>query len=498
MTGLETMRVVTREPAIYIVAGNGTAGFSSDYGPAVCAQLNYPRKVAVDSSGNLFFSDYSNHRVRRVDAATQQITTVAGNGTAGFNGDNQPAVYSRLHYPRGVAVDAGGNLFIADCNNHRVRRVDAATRQITTVAGTGIAGFNGDNQPAVNAQLNSPIGVAVDAGGNLFITDFNNQRVRRVDAATRQITTVAGTGTAGFNGDNQSAVNAQLYGPVGVAADAGGNLFIGDYANHRVRRVDAATRQITTVAGTGIAGFNGDNQPAVNAQLNAPHTVAVDSGGNVFIADTSNHRVRRVDAATRQITTVAGIGTAGFNGDGGPAIGVQLNSPVGVAVDSGGGLFIADASNYRVRKVSDVASTARFSVAPGGPPDVRLERAGNTGYPGVQVRAEDDGTIAPQNVRVDLPAGVGLQFVGEPRYTLTVLPAAGTSRSYYGTVSPDGQSLTFDNVDLALSGRDSVSAVWVAVKAPAGARLGDTRLTFRIGDRLSDSTTIRVEEPPPA
>ncbi|MGA5900124.1 hypothetical protein ACPC5S_33200, partial [Streptomyces venetus] len=294
------------------------------------------------------------------------------------------------------------------------------------------------------------------------------------------------------------AVNAQLNGPVGVAVDSGGNVFIGDYANHRVRRVDAVTRQITTVAGNGTPGFNGDNQPAVNARLNAPHTVAVDSGGSLFIADASNHRVRRVDAATRLITTVAGTGIPGFNGDGGPAIDVQLNAPIGVAVDTGGSLFIADTNNHRVRKVSDVASTARFSVTPGGPPDVRLERAGNTGYPGVQVRAEDDGTIAPQNVRVDLPAGVGLQFVGEPRYTLTVLPAAGTSRSYYGTVSPDGQSLTFDNVDLALSGRDSVSAVWVAVKAPAGARLGDTRLTFRIGDRLSDSTAIRVEEPPPA
>ncbi|MGA5900123.1 hypothetical protein ACPC5S_33195, partial [Streptomyces venetus] len=204
MTGLEAMRVVTREPAIYIVAGNGTAGFSSDYGPAVCAQVNGPRKVAVDSSGNLFFSDYSNHRVRRVDAATGQITTVAGNGTAGFNGDNRPAVYAQLNAPRGVAVDSGGNVYISDCNNHRVRRVDAVTRQITTVAGNGTPGFNGDNQSAVNAQLYSPIGVAVDSGGNVFIGDFNNHRVRRVDAVTRQITTVAGNGTPGFNGDNQS------------------------------------------------------------------------------------------------------------------------------------------------------------------------------------------------------------------------------------------------------------------------------------------------------
>ncbi|MFG3661505.1 hypothetical protein ACGF8A_28535, partial [Streptomyces sp. NPDC047706] len=349
--------------------------------------------------------------------------------------------------------------------------------------------------PAVNAQLNGPIGLAVDSGGNVFIGDYSNHRVRRVDAVTGQITTVAGNGTAGFNGDNQSAVNARLYGPVGVAVDAGGNVFIGDYSNHRVRRVDAVTRQITTVAGNGTAGFNGDNQPAVNARLNYPHGVAVDAGGNLFIADASNHRVRKVDAATGQITTVAGNGTAGFNGDGGPAIAVRLSSPIGAAVDSAGSLFLSDSGNQRVRKVSGVAATAQFSVAPGGPPDVRLERAGNTGYPGVQLRAEEDGTVPAQSVRVDLPAGAGLQFVAEPRYQLTVLAAGGASRDYYGTVSADGQSLTFDNVHLAVSGRGSVSAAWVAVKALAGARLGDSRLTFRIGARSSDSTTIRVEDP---
>ncbi|MFG2132771.1 hypothetical protein ACGFNV_33925 [Streptomyces sp. NPDC048751] len=381
MTNPESPRVAEREPAIYVVAGNGTTGYDSDYGPAVCAPLNNPRKVAVDSVGNLYIADYSNHRVRKVDAATGQITTVAGNGTAGFNGDNQPAVNAQLNGPRGLAVDSSGNLYIVDNSNHRVRRVDAATRQITTVAGNGTAGFNGDNQPAVNARL-----------------------------------------------------------------------------------------------------YN-------------PHTVAVDSGGNLFIADTFNHRVRKVEAATRQITTVAGNGTAGFNGDGGPAIDVRLNNPVGVAVDSGGSLFLSDYSNQRVRKVSGVAATVQFSVAPGGPPDVRLERAGNTGYPGVQLRAEEDGTVPAQSVRVDLPAGAGLQFVAEPRYQLTVLAAGGTSRAYYGTVSADGQSLTFDNVDLALSGRGSVSAAWVAVKALAGARLGDTRLTFRVGARTSDSTTIRVEDP---
>ncbi|GAA3834866.1 hypothetical protein GCM10022403_079560 [Streptomyces coacervatus] len=495
MTDLETVRVDAREPAIYVVAGNGTSGFSSDYGPAVCAQLNLPMKVTVDSGGSLYIADYGNHRVRRVDARTRQITTVAGNGAAGFNGDSQPAVYAQLNHPRGLAVDSGGNLYIADTENHRVRRVDATTRQITTVAGNGTAGFNGDNQPAVNAQLNSLHGVAVDSGGNLYIADLGNHRVRRVDATTRQISTVAGNGTAGFNGDNQPAVNAQLNSPIGVAVDSGGNLYIAEYRNHRVRKVDARTGQITTVAGNGTEGFNGDNQPAVNARLKYPYGVAVDLGGSFFIADSRNHRVRRVDATSRQITTVAGNGTDGFNGDGGPAIDVRLHHPLGVVVDSGGDLYIADYDNHRVRKVSGVAATVRFSVAPGGPPGVRLERAGNTGYPGVQVHADEDGAIPAQSVRVDLPRGVGLQFVAEPRYQLTVQPAGGTPRYSYGIVSPDGQSLAFENVDLALSGRDSVSAAWVAVKAPADARLGDIQLRFRIGDRSSDSTAIRVVDP---
>ncbi len=249
--------------------------------------------------------------------ATGCVTTVAGNGSSGFNGDNQPATAAQLNSPVGVAVDGGGNVFIADSYNNRVRRVDAVTGQITTVAGTGVSGFNGDNQPATAAQLNYPSGVAVDGGGNLFIGDLVNHRVRRVDAVTDQITTVAGTGLAGFNGDNQPASAAQLSSPAGVAVDDRGNVFIADFSNERLRRVDAVSGLITTVAGTGpgVAGFNGDNQPASAAQLSQPLGVAVDGGGNVFIADTGNARVRRVDAVSGLITTVAGTGILGFNGD---------------------------------------------------------------------------------------------------------------------------------------------------------------------------------------
>ena len=352
---------------ITTVAGTGISGFSGDGGPATDAQLNEPFGVAVDASGDLFIADTSNDRVRRVDAATGVITTVVGTGISGFSGDGGPTTDAQLNEPFGVAVDASGDLFIADTSNDRVRRVDAATGVITTVAGTGISGFSGDGGPATDAQLNEPFGVAVDASGDLFIADTSNDRVRRVDAATGVITTVAGTGISGFSGDGGQATDAQLNDPSGVAVDASGNLFIADTSNDRVRRVDSATGVITSVAGTGISGFSGDGGPATDAQLNEPFGVAVDASGNLFIADTSNDRVRRVDGATGVITSVAGTGTAGFSGDGGPATDAQLNFPVGVAVDASGNLLIADSDNHRIRRV-DSATGVITTVAGTGTP----------------------------------------------------------------------------------------------------------------------------------
>ena len=347
---------------IQTVAGTGTGGYSGDGGPATSARLNNPYGVVVDADGNLFVADVSNHRVRRIDPGGQ-ISTVAGTGTQGYSGDGGPATSAMLSYPYGVAVDADGNLFIADTYNHRVRRVDAGG-QISTVAGTGSFGYAGDGGPAVSARLAYPHGVAVDAAGNLFIADNNNHRVRRVDAGG-QISTVAGTGTAGYAGDGGPAVSARLQNPVGVAVDAAGNLSIADTGNHRVRRVDAGG-QIQTVAGTGTGGSEGDGGPATSAMLNSPTGVAVDAAGNLFIADYNNNRVRRVDASG-QISTVAGTGTQGYSGDGGPATSAMLNRPGGVAVDAAGGMLIADTSNHRVRRAEDVtAPSVGCDAAPPG------------------------------------------------------------------------------------------------------------------------------------
>jgi len=321
---------------IATVAGTGARGFSGDGGPATAAQLQDPVGVAVDQAGNFLIVDENNHRIRKVDAATQIITTVAGNGIAAFSGDGGPATSASLSFPFGVAFDGARNLFICDLANNRVRRVDAATEIITTVA-----------------QLDSPAGLAVDAAGNLFIADIVNQRVRRVDATTGIISTVAGMGAAGFAGDGGQATAARLNGPVGLAVDAAGNLFIADQLNDCIRRVDAATGIITTVVGTPrVRGFAGDGGQATSAQLNRPREVEVDGAGNLFVVDIFNQRIRRVDAGTGIITTVAGTDVAGFSGDGGPATAAQLNQPFSVAVGAAGNILIADQLNQRVRRIT--------------------------------------------------------------------------------------------------------------------------------------------------
>jgi hypothetical protein len=337
----------TNVPNIISVAGNGTYGYSGDGGPATNAGLSLPNGLAVDGLGNLFIADQSNDRIRKV-GTDGIITTLAGNGSYGYSGDGGPASSSALANPRAVAADGLGNLFIADSGNNRIRQVHT-NGIITTVAGNGSYGYSGDGGPASSAAVEQPEAVAVDGLGNLFIADTGNNRIRQV-RSNGVITTVAGNGLYGYSGDGGWATNAEFNNPFSVAVDGLGNLFIVDSNNERVRKVDT-NGIITTVAGNGLYGYSGDAGAATNAWLANPTGVAVDGLGNVFIADNGNARIRKVDL-NGVITTVAGNGTNGFSGDGVEAINAELYGPTGVAVDSLGILFIADSNNRRIRKVT--------------------------------------------------------------------------------------------------------------------------------------------------
>jgi sugar lactone lactonase YvrE len=344
------------------VGGGIKTGFNADNIPATSAWLSAPTGLAVDSAGNLYIADSGNNRVRKVSNGV--ITTVAGNGNAGFGGDDGPATSARLLGPAAIAIDSAGNLYISDTGNNRVRKVSNGV--ITTVAGNGTLltpGFGGDNGPATNAQLNlnshaagvGPAGVAVDSAGNLYIADPGNGRIRKVSNGV--ITTVAGD-----TGDNGPAANASLSFPADVAIDSTGNLYIADAVG--VRKVSNGV--ITTVAGNGTAGFSGDNGPATNAQLSSPSGITLDSAGNLYIGDYGNGRVRKVSNGV--ITTVAGSGrydsSRGGIGDNGPATSAVLNSPTGLAFDAAGNLYIGDSyGDDRVRKVSNGVIT---TVAGGG------------------------------------------------------------------------------------------------------------------------------------
>jgi sugar lactone lactonase YvrE len=338
-------------PFITTVAGIGPSypyylPFSGDGGAATNASLYYPSGVAFDASGNLYIADNDNNRIRKVDT-NGIITTVAGNGQNGYSGDGGAATNASLEGPFGVACDTSGNLFIADLFNNRIRKVDT-NGIITTVAGNGGAGYSGDGGAATNASLYYPEGVAVDTMGNLYIADYQNSRIRKVNT-NGIITTVAGKIGFGYSGDGGAATNATLYLPTAVAFDASGNLYIADADNERIRKVDT-NGIITTVAGNGNSGYSGDGGAATNASLYYPEGVAFDAFGNLYFSDDGNERIREVDT-NGIITTVAGNGQYGYSGDGNVATNVALYGPDGVAVDSAGNLFIADGGNNRIRKV---------------------------------------------------------------------------------------------------------------------------------------------------
>jgi sugar lactone lactonase YvrE len=400
------MLVSTKPGTISTIAGNGEPAHAGDDGPAVAASVNEPKNIAVDRADHLFIADSENHVIRRVDLKTGVIVTIAGRpmepiiremsggvqddplpmdeddplggptqevtsrftqsrdvsgtvrfvtgtqvGAKRFSGDGGSAVEAQLNFPGAVAIDEQGHVYIADTMNHRIRKVDANSGLITTIAGTGQKRWSGDGGPAVSAALNEPTALALDQKGRLYIADQSNHRVRRLDLDTGIITTVAGTGEAGYSGDGMPAHEAALSGPSGLAIGADGTLYIADTFNGRIRKVDVETSVMTTVAGDGSEYRYQGNPHEFSTSLSRPYGIAIEADGHLLVTDSDSHLIRRWHRQKKIITRVAGSGSAGYSGDGGLPLESCLNYPFGLAVDHQGNIYIADTFNHRIRMI---------------------------------------------------------------------------------------------------------------------------------------------------
>ncbi len=336
---------------IRTVVGAGEAGYTGDGGPATAATLREPFLCSFDPAGNLFFCEARNHVVRRVDAASGVITTVAGVGEPGYAGDGGPATSANLYEPYSLEVDADGSIYIVDRLNAAVRRVDGQTGIITTIAGTGEAGYSGDGGPGHRAQLREPNDCFLDGRGGLLVADIQDQRIRRIDLATGIIDTFAGNGEKVRSGDGMPATQASILGARAVCMDSRGNTFIAEREGNGVRIVTAGGIMGTVAGADAERGYSGDGGPALSATWGAPKALRCDANDNIVVVDTENHAIRIIDANTGIVNTIAG-GQLGGHGDGGPATEAGLDRPHGCGIAANGAIYIADSNNHRVRVVS--------------------------------------------------------------------------------------------------------------------------------------------------
>jgi sugar lactone lactonase YvrE len=432
-----------------VVAGNGSAGYSGDGGPASSAQLNNPKGLAVDAQGNLFISDSTNRRIRKVSGAGV-ITTIAGNGTPGYSGDGGPAAQAQIDSPAGLAFDAIGDLFITDIDNSVIRKVSTAGT-ISTFAGNGTVGYSGDGGLATEATFREPYGVAVDVGGNVYIADTFNSVIRKVTPGGI-ISTFAGNGTYGFSGDGGPALGAEITYPFGISVDAVSNLYIADSSSARVRKV-TPTGIITTVAGDGDYGYAGDGGAANSAELEHPTVLAIGTNGTLFIGDVGNDNVRQV-SSSQIITTAAGNGSLNYAGDNGPAARALLAIPSGLALLGDGSIVASDSGNNRVREISasGVITTIAGNGYAGYTGDNSLATEAEFDFP-VGVAADASGNIYVADVNNAVVRKIGVNGV--------ITTFAGTGQS--GSAAGDGGQAVF----ATLSGPvgvavDNTGAVYIA------------------------------------
>ena len=341
---------------ISTVVGSGEQGCDGDGGPATAAKLDNPFDVIFDRGGSLVFSDTFNHRIRRVDAKSGTIETIAGTGEVGYAGDGGPATMAQFNEPYGLAIDGAGAIYVADRLNAVVRRIDGVSGLITTFAGTGEKSFIGDGGPATEAAMVEPNGLTFSRdGAKLYIADVSGNRVRMVDMTNGTLSTFAGTGAAVHDGDGGAALAAGIFGARAVAVRPDdGSLYVMERQGSSLRLIDRANGSISTVCSTGETGYGGDGGPVALAIFDRPKEMTLDPSGNVLVVDTENHAIRLIDWANDQVSTIAGTGETGFNGDGIPSAEATLARPHGVAIGPDGAFYIGDSENHRIRRVGPV------------------------------------------------------------------------------------------------------------------------------------------------
>jgi hypothetical protein len=331
-------------------AGDGIQAYGGDEGPAIQAHLNAPFGMAL-LKGDLLVVDYFNHALRRIDLDTGNIHAVAGNGRQGFNGGGLPALDAVLSGPFGIALNPGKDIIFSDYYNNRIRALDSSSGKVVTLAGNGVAGYSGDGQAAIDARIDVPLDIAADSRGNVYLSDWRHHVVRKLIVSSGKIETIAGIGARAYTREGQ-ARDAGLSTPLGMSLDKNDNLYIADYGNNMIRRIDAQSGVISTVAGTGYRGFSGDGELAVFAHLNRPYNVYVDDDGGLFISDAGNHRIRHVDLASGVITTIAGTGTFGYSRSSELAVQTEFKGPFSVIKDAENTLYIAEYFGHRIRKIT--------------------------------------------------------------------------------------------------------------------------------------------------
>jgi uncharacterized protein (TIGR03437 family) len=458
---------------INTVAGIGVSGFTGDGGPATAANLAFPAGLAFDSAGNMYIADAANSRIRKV-AADGTITTFAGTGDFGFFGDTNVATKAGMNRPYGVIADKAGNIYIADAYNDAVRKVLASSGTMTTVAGTGQEGLGGDGGGATGALLDTPTALVLDAAGNLYIADTNNNRIRKV-GTDGNISTFAGTGEAASSGDGGPATSAAMNRPEGLALDGAGNLYIADTASHRVRKV-SPDGTITTVAGNGTGGFQGDGGPATEASLYYPKGIVVDPSGNLYIADWLNSRIRMV-TPDGIISTVAGNGSFSYYGDGGPATSAALRFPWGLAVDAAGNVYVADDENSVIRMLTPVAPLV--SAVPSAVP--QIDASGVVSL----VAFGGFSSVAP---------GSWIEIHGSHLASHT---RAWTAADFQGARAPtslDGTAVTIGGQAAFIS---YISENQINAQIPSGVGLGPQEVRVATAAGASDPQTITVNQVQP-